>query len=64
MNLERFHLLFIACASALAFLFGAWAIRASALAGGARVATAGVAFGVGVALIAYEGWFVRYLRRP
>ena len=32
--------------------------------GHAVMAGAVVAFGVGVALIAYEGWFVKYLRRP
>ena len=39
MNLKSFHVVFIACATALAFLFGAWALGSSSL-GAARVVTA------------------------
>ncbi|HEV7671038.1 MAG TPA: hypothetical protein VGS22_21180 [Thermoanaerobaculia bacterium] len=61
MNLKSFHVIFIACATALAFLFGAWALGSSSL-GTARVVTACAAFGVGLALIGYETWFLRYSR--
>ena len=61
MNLKSFHLVFIACASALAFLFGAWALSNPAALGASRGVAAG-AFAVGLALIAYEAWFLRYSR--
>ena len=60
MNLKTFHLVFISCAAALAFLFGAWALGDSGLQGGARVATAAGAFALAVALLLYEVWFVRF----
>ena len=63
MSLKSFHLLFIACASALAFLFGAWLLNDSSLAGAARIAAVGAAFTVGLGLVAYEAWFLRYTRR-
>jgi hypothetical protein len=62
MNLRKFHAVFIACSSALAFLFGAWALRVSSLSGGVRVATGIGAFLVCAGLIAYEAWFLRYSR--
>ena len=60
MNLKSFHLVFIACSTALAFLFGAWALGDSGLEGGARLATAVGAFALGLALILYEIWFLRF----
>ena len=60
MNLKSFHLVFIACSTALAFLFGAWALGDSGLEGGARTATAIGAFALGAALLVYEVWFLRY----
>jgi hypothetical protein len=63
MSLKSFHLLFIACASALAFLFGAWLLSAAQLAGAARVAAVAASFAVGLGLVAYEAWFLRYSRR-
>jgi hypothetical protein len=63
MNLKSFHLVFIACSSALAFLFGAWALGNSGLVGGARVATAAGAFALGAGLVGYELWFLRYSGR-
>ena len=62
MNLKSFHVIFIACASALAFLFGAWLLGSPTLAGASRQVAAFAAFGVGVGLIAYETWFLRYSR--
>ena len=64
MNLKSFHLVFIACSIALALLFGAWALTYSTLAGLPRWAAGLGAFGVALALIAYEAWFLRYSRRP
>lgn len=63
MNLKRFHILFIACSSALAFLFGAWVLRNGGLEGAARLAAGGAAFAVGIGLIGYELWFLRYSGR-
>jgi hypothetical protein len=62
MNLRTFHFVFIACSSALAFLFGVWALASAA--GPARLAAASGAFLVGLALIAYEAWFLRSTRPP
>jgi hypothetical protein len=63
MNLKSFHLVFIACSSALAFLFGAWVLNDSTLEGAPRLAAGFGAFLVALALIAYETWFLRYSRR-
>ena len=63
MNLKSFHIVFITCAIALAFLFGAWALGDSGLAGGARLGTAAGAFALGVALLLYEVWFLRFSRK-
>lgn len=62
MNLKSFHVIFIACATALAFLFGAWVLGSQTLAGTSRQLAAFAAFGVGLGLIAYETWFLRYSR--
>ncbi len=56
--------MFIACSSALAFLFGAWVLNGPALAGLPRLAAGSGAFAVALGLIAYEAWFVRFSRRP
>lgn len=64
MTLKSFHLVFIACSSALAFLFGVWVLRSPALAGLPRLAAGCGAFAVGLGLIVYEAWFLRYSRRP
>ena len=63
MTLKKFHLVFIACASALAFLFGAWALNSRSLAGWERQASIVGGFLIGAALIAYEAWFLRYSAR-
>ena len=62
MNLKSFHVVFIACATALAFLFGAWALGSQVFAGTLRLVAAWGSFAVGAALIGYETWFLRYLR--
>jgi hypothetical protein len=64
MNLRMFHLVFIACSSALAILFGAWVLGSATLAGPARLAAGFVAFAVALALVAYEAWFARYSKQP
>jgi hypothetical protein len=64
MDLKSFHVVFIACAVALAFLVGAWAFGpSSGLAGPARLLTGGGAVAVGLGLIVYEAWFLRFSRR-
>lgn len=64
MGLKSFHVVFIACATALAFLVGAWVLGASALSGVPRLLAGCGAFAVGLGLIVYEAWFLRYSRRP
>jgi hypothetical protein len=64
MGLKSFHVVFIACAAALAFLVGAWVLGASALSGAPRLFAGFGAFAVGLGLIIYEAWFLRYSRRP
>ena len=62
MNLKKFHVVFIACAIALSFLVGAWVLNQSGLSGAPRLLAGFGAFAVGVALIIYEAWFLRYSR--
>lgn len=62
MNLKSFHLVFITCASVLAFLFGLWALNSPTFAGTARLIAVIGGFGVGLALVGYETWFMRYSR--
>ncbi|HKH49407.1 MAG TPA: hypothetical protein VKM72_32460 [Thermoanaerobaculia bacterium] len=63
MDLKSFHVVFIACAVALSFLVGIWVLSASGLSGTPRFLAGFGAFAVGVALIVYEAWFLRYSRR-
>jgi hypothetical protein len=63
MDLKKFHVVFIACAVALSFLVGAWAFGPTGPTGSARLLAGFGAFAVGVALIVYEMWFLRYSRR-
>jgi hypothetical protein len=63
MSLKAFHVVFITAASALAFGFGAWMIRAY----NAEGATSDLAYGigslvVGVGLLVYEGFFLKKLK--
>lgn len=60
MTLKSFHLVFIACAAALSFLFGAWVLSNPSFVGAGRLAGGFGAFAVGLALVVYEAWFVRY----
>jgi hypothetical protein len=64
MDLKSFHVVFIACAVALAFLVGFWALTSSGLTGAPRVLAGFGSFAVGVGLIVYEVWFLRYSKRP
>jgi hypothetical protein len=63
MDLKSFHVVFIACAVALAFLVGIWVLTQSGLSGTPRFLGGFGAFAVGVGLIVYEIWFLRYARR-
>jgi hypothetical protein len=63
MDLKNFHVVFIACAIALAFLVGAWALGQSGLTGASRWLVGAGSFAVGLALIAYEAWFLRYSKK-
>ncbi|MFL5395109.1 MAG: hypothetical protein ACJ75H_04395 [Thermoanaerobaculia bacterium] len=63
MDLKSFHVVFIACAVALSFLVGIWVLSSSGLVGAPRFLGGFGAFAVGVGLIVYEAWFLRYSRR-
>jgi|GEM_PF-3010854 len=63
MDLKSFHVVFIACAVALSFLVGIWVLSSSGLVGVPRFLGGFGAFAVGVGLILYEAWFLRYSRR-
>jgi hypothetical protein len=63
MDLKKFHVVFIACAVALSFLVGAWVLGDSGLTGTPRLLGGFGAFAVGLVLIVYEAWFLRFSRR-
>jgi len=63
MDLKKFHVVFIACAVALSFLVGAWVLGRSGLTGTPRFLGGFGAFAVGLGLIFYEAWFLRFARR-
>lgn len=63
MDLKKFHLVFIASAIALAFLIGIWVLSHPDFSGTSRLLGALGAFAVGVGLIVYEAWFLRFARR-
>jgi choline-glycine betaine transporter len=63
MSLKAFHVVFITAASALAFGFGAWMLRAYQ----AEKLTSDLVWGivsllVGVGLVVYEGYFLKKLK--
>lgn len=62
MSLKGFHLVFIACSAALAVVFGVWLLGGATPSPGRTVAAV-AAFAVAAALVVYESWFLRYLRR-
>lgn len=63
MDLKKFHLVFIASAIALAFLVGIWVLSHPDFSGAPRFLGGFGAFAVGLALIVYEAWFLRFSRR-
>ena len=63
MDLKKFHLVFIAAAIALAFLVGIWVLSHPDFSGVPRLLGGFGAFAVGVALIVYEAWFLRFSKR-
>lgn len=63
MSLKAFHVVFITAASALAFGFGVWMLRAWQ----AEHLTRDLVFGVGsllagIGLVVYEGYFLKKLK--
>lgn len=64
MSLKAFHVLFITAASALAFGLGVWMLRAYRSPDGATsdLIWAVAAFCAGVALLVYEGFFLKKLK--
>jgi hypothetical protein len=63
MDLKSFHVVFIACAVALALLLGIWVLSSSGLTGAPRFFAGFGAFAVAVGLVLYEAWFLRFARR-
>ena len=61
MSLRAFHLLFVAAATLLAFVFGGWCLRASSATPGYLWLGIG-SFILGVGLIVYGAWFRRKIR--
>ena len=64
MTLKSFHLVFIACSTALTLLFGAWALTSPTMEGPPRLVAGFGALAVAFALVAYERWFLRYSKDP
>ena len=65
MSLKSFHLIFITAASLLCFGFGGWLLRnyrSGAEGVGSDLVWAVSAFGAGVALLVYEGFFLKKLK--
>ncbi len=64
MSLKAFHVVFISAASALAFGFGAWMLRAYRSPEGATsdVVWALASLAAGVGLLVYEFFFLRKLK--
>jgi hypothetical protein len=64
MSLKTFHVIFITAASALAFGFGVWMLRAYRASDGATsdLTWSVAAFLVGVSLLVYEGFFLKKLK--
>ncbi len=64
MSLKAFHLIFITAASALAFGFGGWLLRAYRSPEGTTsdLVWAVASFGVGVGLLVYERFFLKKLK--
>lgn len=64
MSLKAFHVIFITAASALAFGFGVWMLRAYRAPEGTTsdLVWAVVSFVVGVGLLVYEGFFLKKLK--
>jgi hypothetical protein len=63
MGLKGFHVFFIAVATLLALMFGAWALWDFGRTGrGGTLAMAVLAFGAAAALVFYGLWFLRKLK--
>lgn len=64
MSLKAFHVIFITAASVLAFWFGVWMLKAYQAEGGrGELYYAIGSFTVGVALLVYEGFFLKKLKK-
>jgi choline-glycine betaine transporter len=65
MSLKAFHVIFITAASALAFGFGFWLLRAYRSPEGATsdLVWAVVSLACGVGLLVYEGFFLKKLKK-
>ena len=65
MSLKAFHVVFITAASALAFGFGGWLLRAYRSPEGTTsdVVWAVAALATGAGLLVYEGFFLRKLKK-
>ncbi len=63
MSLKKFHILFIALSVVTAFFFATWLLLTpEAGATGVRVISGGIAFIIGLGLIAYGKYFLKKVR--
>lgn len=61
MSLKIFHIVFVSCSSALAFVFGGWSM---AQAGWGYSVTGALSFAFGIGMIVYGFWFWRKIETP
>ena len=63
MSLKAFHVVFISASALLSFALAAWCFAAGEAPDAGRTAAGVGAMLAGLALAAYEAWFVRKMRR-
>lgn len=64
MSLKAFHILFISLSILLAWGFGGWCLWSYfKTSNGGRLGLGLLSLGVGIALICYEVWFIKKLKR-
>ncbi len=64
MNLRAIHLVFITCATLLAFVVGGWSFAQGARAGASYTVMGALSVAVGIALVVYGAWFWRKIQHP
>ena len=62
MSLKGFHVVFVSASALLAFGFAAWCFGAAPEPGAGWRATGAASVLAGLALVAYEAWFLKKMR--